>query len=732
MVLFLYPLERLLLLLVTTFDSIKNTIKEIKAMVDTANPEDTEKISAYDTNLRLFFSIASLSQNRAEKRNLQRLELQKIHNEYKKLMKSLSAGDKHYNPKKFQKITFIKSINTQSQVNKHRGALDKPRAACTECDRPSDFCQHHKNPSSSPSTSKNSKRATRYQPYPSSNLDNQPKILHRSKKNDRTATKLNNNEPKKDEEVIVIDSSSDEEDSYTTPQPKQYEEVIIIDSSSEKEDSHANSRKVFVTQTVKPEPCAAAPIAEPTATEQVITKKSRVTRNVKLLRVSVKPKTEPVSSCASLDINQDPSAAKSKRKASIARRAKAEPYAAAKSSRRTSSAVDQESDVSVQEKDSSSIAAERSPKRKASALTETSDLSTTSDQVEEPLCKSRRKSPAEFPSKKRASRVATNKRTSRTISSGASIIDFNVLTPANFEFEEKKPVPEIDYLQLIKDDLSTLRIKKDELTVSNKILGEGQIGTVYEGMYGQTRVACKTICLEIGEEYFYFQMYKELVFSRKLSECQGVIRYFGWTFDDDNDKFYLIQPLIDNGDARKYLSQKGTFYPEEVLVAGICLFSALRDAHAADVGIVDLKLENFLIDSSGSGFLTDLGSCIEFYGGDSVNLHDEGVQWTRPVAAPEMIRKREFSKASDVFMGTLMLAESMTFELSDMEFRNEVLHRKANGAVCFSTEKINARYSSYFDLLSKGLQNEASSRPTAEEMLSELVALKDGGLTARA
>ncbi|KAG2231192.1 hypothetical protein INT48_004379 [Thamnidium elegans] len=426
----------------------------------------------------------------------------------------------------------MKSTNTQSQVNKHRGALDKPRAACTECDRPSDFCQHHKNPSSSPSTSKNSKRATRYQPYPSSNLDNQPKILHRSKKNDRTATKLNNNEPKKDEEVIIIDSSSEEED------------------------SHANSRKVFVTQTVKPEPCAAAPIAEPTATEQVITKKSRVTRNVKLLRVSVKPKTEPVSSCASLDINQDPSAAKSKRKASIARRAKAEPYAAAKSSRRTSSVVDQESDVSVQEKDSSSIAAERSPKRKASALTETSDLSTTSDQVDEPLCKSRRKSPAEFPSKKRASRVATNKRTSRTISSGAFIIDFNVLTPANFEFEEKKPVPEIDYLQLIKDDLSTLRIKKDELTVSNKILGEGQIGTVYEGMYGQTRVACKTICLEIGEEYFYFQMYKELVFSRKLSECQGVIRYFGWTFDDDNDKFYLIQPLIDNGDARKYLSQK--------------------------------------------------------------------------------------------------------------------------------------------------------------------------------
>ncbi|KAG2234205.1 hypothetical protein INT48_006005 [Thamnidium elegans] len=655
----------------------------------------------------------------------------------------------------------MKSTNIQSQV-------DKPRAACTECDRSSDFCQHHKNSTSSRSTSKNSKRVTRYQPYPPSSLDNQPKIPLRSKKNDQTITNFNNNELKQDKEVIIIDSSSDEED------------------------SHASSQKVYVAQTDKPESCTAAPIAEPTATEQEATKKSRVIRKVKSPhrpvraatkkplaidqgriattragRVSVKLNPKPVSSCASLDITQGPNAVSSKRKASDSRRAKSEPYAAAKPPRKTLGVVGQESNVSVQEKDSSGVTAEPRPKRKASVLTETPDLSTTSDQADEPLCKSRRKSLAKLPSKKRASRVTTNKRTSRSISSGGFIIDLNALAPATPEPEEEEPVPEkeepvpekeepvpekeepvpekeepvpeeegrvpeIDYLQLIKDDLSTLRIKKDELIVSNKVLGEGQVGIVYKGMYGQTRVACKAICLEIDEEYFYFQMYKELVFSRKFSECHGVIRYLGWTFDDDNSKFYLIQPLIDNGDARKYLFQKGTFNPEEVLAAGVCLFSALKDAHAADVGILDLKLENFLIDSSGLGFLTDLGSCIEFYGGDSVNLHDEEVQWTRSAAAPEMIRKRNFSKASDVFMGTLMLAESMTSELSDIEFRNEVLHRKANGAVCFSPERTNARYSSYFDLLSKGLQNEASRRPTAEEMLSGLVALKDGGLTVRA
>lgn len=33
----------------------------------------------------------------------------------------------------------------------------------------------------------------------------------------------------------------------------------------------------------------------------------------------------------------------------------------------------------------------------------------------------------------------------------------------------------------------------------------------------------------------------------------------------------------------------------EVLQASICLFSALSDAHRLGIGIVDLKLENFLV-----------------------------------------------------------------------------------------------------------------------------------------
>lgn len=112
-------------------------------------------------------------------------------------------------------------------------------------------------------------------------------------------------------------------------------------------------------------------------------------------------------------------------------------------------------------------------------------------------------------------------------------------------------------------------------------------------------------------------------------------------------------------------------------------------------------------------------------------MDEEEVPWTKSVAAPEMVSKQAFAKASDVFMGTLILAELMTAQLSDTEFKNKVLRRKAGGVVDFSSREINAPFSCYFDLLSKGLQCEAASRPSAEDMLYGLIALKQSGSALR-
>lgn len=107
-----------------------------------------------------------------------------------------------------------------------------------------------------------------------------------------------------------------------------------------------------------------------------------------------------------------------------------------------------------------------------------------------------------------------------------------------------------------------------------------------------------------------------------------------------------------------------------------------------------------------------------------MDLEDEEVAWTINVASPEMIKKQHFSKASDVFMATLIIAELLTAEFSDDEFYDHILKRKSNGRVEFSPQRINSRYEAFFDLLTLGLSNESSDRPSANNILTYLLKMK--------
>lgn len=280
------------------------------------------------------------------------------------------------------------------------------------------------------------------------------------------------------------------------------------------------------------------------------------------------------------------------------------------------------------------------------------------------------------------------------------------------------------------------QISPDDLHILDTVLGEGQVGTVNLAKYKGLLVACKSKRSGTRLEPFHYQIQRELKYAADLSVCRYINKYIGWTYchrykvekgytDKATRKLYVIQKYIPNGDARSYLDgRESIFRPFEAVQAAICLFSALTDAHALGIGIVDLKLENFLIDSSGTGWLTDFGSCIEFYDREEVDLEDEEVAWTTNVAAPEMIKSQVFYKASDVFMATLIVAELLTVELSDKQFYSQVLKRRKNGGVQFSPTLLHKRYSPFFPLLTLGLADKPEDRPSAKDMLEEFVALR--------
>lgn len=108
-----------------------------------------------------------------------------------------------------------------------------------------------------------------------------------------------------------------------------------------------------------------------------------------------------------------------------------------------------------------------------------------------------------------------------------------------------------------------------------------------------------------------------------------------------------------------------------------------------------------------------------------MDLDEEEVAWTMNVAAPEMINSHKFSKASDVFMACLIIAELLTVDLSDAQFNLNVLNRdKDDGSVKFTSRAINNRYKTFFPLLTLGLANEPEKRPTASKVLNYLLQMK--------
>ncbi|KAI7856025.1 kinase-like domain-containing protein [Circinella umbellata] len=287
-----------------------------------------------------------------------------------------------------------------------------------------------------------------------------------------------------------------------------------------------------------------------------------------------------------------------------------------------------------------------------------------------------------------------------------------------------------------------LKIQPSELIFQdNTNLGEGRVGQVITAKYGQMLVACKTRRTKQPRIQFEQRLARELEFAAILSVCRSMNPYLGvltckrseLIFDPPKRKIaakdelehFAIQRYYKHGDLLEYVHKKngGQLHTLEVLKIAINLFSAIADAHNLDIGIVDIKRENVLIDTGGSAVLTDFGSCVKMNGADIIDLDDteDGVCWTDEVAAPEMIAKRKFYLASDVFMTTLIVGELLMSPMSSEVFQKDFLRRKQRfGLVDFQVNMVPPPFRAFCPLLKQGLINDPLERLTASKGLQFL------------
>ncbi|KAI9016492.1 kinase-like domain-containing protein [Phycomyces nitens] len=322
--------------------------------------------------------------------------------------------------------------------------------------------------------------------------------------------------------------------------------------------------------------------------------------------------------------------------------------------------------------------------------------------------------------------------------SGAKVVLKKARRLTKTKPRRKKPALSLEQPQGV-DDIFPLQIDPKDLVIyRDKIIGEGYTGLVLKAAYKGIDVACKCRRHSRMRITYNQNIRHELEYAAKLSCCRFINKYIGlvdcvysdMTFlpklkadafrgNQEVRDVYVIQQYYENGDLREYLEKRGqNLHPFEVLQIAISLFAALTDAHKLDIGIVDLKLENILIDSAGSGWLTDFGSCVEFKGENEVYLPME-LKWTKEVAAPEMIQDRIFTKKSDVFMATVILCEIMTPRLTDTQFYEQVVIRSKNG-IEFRTDAIAPMYRHFLRLLKSGLHYNYQDRNSAMEGLQYL------------
>jgi len=192
-----------------------------------------------------------------------------------------------------------------------------------------------------------------------------------------------------------------------------------------------------------------------------------------------------------------------------------------------------------------------------------------------------------------------------------------------------------------------------------EIVGSGSFGLVWKGTYLGSPVAIKemhkTACAKQSE-----MLHKECRLWAKLPQHPNICRLIGFVRDIKNDITGIVTEWVQNGSVLDCLKSGSRFsFPQKIKIASQ-VASALSLLHERKFVHRDIALRNVLIDmrSPMVAKLSDFGMT------RVTSVHDNATtsNTVLPIAwaAPECIRKSEYSSKSDVWAYGIFLWELFT------------------------------------------------------------------------
>ena len=127
-----------------------------------------------------------------------------------------------------------------------------------------------------------------------------------------------------------------------------------------------------------------------------------------------------------------------------------------------------------------------------------------------------------------------------------------------------------------------------------------------------------------------------------------VVKCFGITRDPITHNYALVLQYMENGDLRSNFKRAVTWRRRINIIYDICL--ALKDIHKHRLMHKDLHPGNVFIDST-FAYIGDFGFCIPA----NENLSNKNIYGVVPYMAPEILRGKPHTLASDIYsLGTIM------------------------------------------------------------------------------
>lgn len=253
-----------------------------------------------------------------------------------------------------------------------------------------------------------------------------------------------------------------------------------------------------------------------------------------------------------------------------------------------------------------------------------------------------------------------------------------------------------------------------------EFLAEGGFSSVYKCTINDKLYAAKRLYFEFDDSFEQFKkdLFKELMLS-KIMTSKRFTKVFGFSYDYDEEEFYIIMEYLSNGDFCSYMS-KACFTFMEKLKMFNSLVLAVNSLHEIDYIHCDLKSDNFAFYfdyKRNKKYMKLLDYNFMVKGKKNPNHMVEGYLVTKGYSSPESYNEETICKKSDVYSLGVLLLELLLQH--DLWFKNNSWSRCHKNVLKYLDEYSETN-PELAKVISKCLSENVTERYTCKELYKEI------------